>query len=240
MNSKQAQKVVLSQSEKVREFQERWDKLNAEVQDLQAKHAEAAKALAAGDESQENVLEKLDKELRRPVAKRDGCGELIREAQADLANAEDTLQRIKRAEESALNNYQAEKEAEDAEAATEALPDLEQRITETYLALCEAIADHRLALGQIGKLNEPDAGIAARVTERMHSQGIRRFSGRGMSDALDPWAALKIESEFLETRPAHEQRPGYPISFADYLKWLQGERVGERRLAWRREHGLED
>ncbi len=194
---KQATKEVQRLEARIAELTGRKDELSGTLSPLQAERAAAVKAFAEGDETQETIVSKLDKQTSPIAIKIEGITELITVAEKDLAQAKTVLQEAREQRDKKVTAFVNQQEEIEKEKFLASLPRRHAAIYKAYVDLCLSLGE--LRLGEMAYSDRPLEGVAAFMTTmgfRMNQQLaderlVRVYADSGISPG-DVWPMVRL------------------------------------------------
>lgn len=203
MKRKQAEKVLSTLTAALEKLKEEKVTLTGSVEALKAKRSDAVIALAAGDEKQRKIVNKINEELEAPMLRLEGMEGLVMRAQGEVDAAQQVLNEITSREEKEIKIYIANKEHEDVEAIRASLPERKKHIVDGYLDLCISLGELQIdSFKKLGKTQpllmeiiDLRDGLNLAISTAIKERGLRPIAGAGTS-MVSPWGMIPIKDSF--------------------------------------------
>ena len=203
MKRKQASTVLADKQAALEKLKEEKVTLTGSVEALKAKRSDAVISLAAGDEKQRKIVNKINEELEAPMLRLEGMEGLVRLAQGEVDAAQQVLNEITSREEKEIKIYIANKEHEDVEAIRASLPERRKKIVDQYLDICLALGELQIdSFKKLGKTQpllmeiiDLKDGINLAISEAIKERGLRPIVGAG-TQMVSPWGMIACKDSF--------------------------------------------
>jgi hypothetical protein len=178
------------------------NKLTQSLNELQKKRSVATRDLAAGDESQQEIIFNLEGQIAPILLRLEGIETLISEANEKVQTATKFLEEAKADYARGLAAFIAEREAQELEKLKAGLPARKQRLFDLYAQFCEELGRFQVdqfysADGQqIREVLDITAGhVGENLRAALQARRLRPLMERGAIIDISAWSHYPMDPE---------------------------------------------
>ena len=241
MNSRQLKENLEGQRQELQGISDQKKSINSEIEALQEKRTQALKAYALGDASQGKEISQLDEQIKPLALRLEALQVLKVDKEAEVRETGELLKKTEKQEAVDLQEFLKKETFNKCQVIRENLNDRRMRILDHYTAICEELAgnqiDYKWLIAEKNfsqELEQSWISLLSGFNETMQRNGLMPFKEAGYIGNLEPWAHLRVDSEYLKTFNFDVKS----ISPDEYLVWLRQQWVNKMTEQWRQEKGL--
>jgi len=228
MSIQKAEKELQAKQGALDKLNNEKNKLNESLDVLNKKRSIATRDLAAGDESQQEIIFTLEGQIAPILLRLEGIETLISEANEKVQAATKLLEVAKANYEKKLFKFIEEREKEELEKLRAGLPARKQRLFDLYASLCRELGQFQVdsfSYSTGGQQMQEILDVTARylgenLRDALKAKSLRPLMVRGSHIDISIWSHFPIEPEIAGTFPGTG-----PINALDVAKVMRSKRI---------------